>query len=233
MKLFQIELKKVNFKTYLGIALLIPIIVLMFVYFFASIPHFEPSVRTTDPEILSYTFILLMAFLLNTAAFTFLCATMMGKVVMDAYSEKNVYLTLSYPVSRRKLFLTKLSLVSLFCGGLSLLSFGFVSAIFLSIESLAPIVYDQLSLSIFLVQLPFILLSAIIVPAIGLCSLWIGWQKNSLALLILSSIILFSLMSNSANLGTNLVFYIFTFSYLLIALIVTTSLVAKVEKLEV
>ncbi|ANK60203.1 hypothetical protein AYR54_07495 [Loigolactobacillus backii] len=233
MKLFKLELEKVDLKNYLRIALFIPLIVLIFVYFFASVPYFDATTATTDPELLSYNFILLMGFLLNTAAFTFLGATMMGKIVMNAYSEKNVYLTLSYPVSRRKLLFVKLKLVNLFCGVLSMLSFALVISIFLGIEAVIPIVQDQLTLTTYLGQLPFILLSALIVPAISLCSLWIGWKKNSLALLIFSAIILFSLMSNTASLGSGITFYAFTFIYLFLAVIVTLSLISKVDKMEV
>ncbi|MEY8445092.1 hypothetical protein AALA44_02655 [Enterococcus ratti] len=232
-KLLKIELMKVDCKHYLGIAFLIPVVVLAFLYFFASIPHFDPTVQISDSEIASYSFILNMAFLLNSAGFIFLGATMLGKLIIESYSNKNIYLTLSYPVSRERIFFSKLGIVCLLGSILSALSLAIIDIVFLSAEKILPLVHDQLNIHLLVKQIPMIFLSILLIPAIDTCSLWIGWKKRSIALTFFSSLVLFSLVGNSASLGTNTLFYIFTIFYFFGALFSSLSLVNQVKRIEV
>lgn len=111
--LIKLELKRNNMRTYVIASLIIVITMLGFLYLFAYAPMLEPNDK--DMQIFSgYGNLIPLYGVLNMAAFCVLSSVMYTKFVIDDYSGKRPTLLFSYPVSRKKIVLSKLSVVSIF-----------------------------------------------------------------------------------------------------------------------
>lgn len=201
MKMMMLETKKISMKPYLLTGVSIPFVTLLFLYLLANVPNFDPNVLEHNPEFGLYSFLYKISFIINVAGYTCLCATMLSKIVMEAYSERNLYLTLGYPVARGKILIAKLVLC------LGLCSIGVFAGIFVTnilfffSESIFPFLSDQLTFAEIINQWPWMLTGMVLVISISLIALFIGWRKKSIALTVISAFLLNSIPSNLLTAG--------------------------------
>lgn len=111
--LFELELQKNKIRTYVAASLAIAFTMLGFLYLFAYAPMLEPNDK--DMAIFSGYHNLIPLFgVLNMAVFCVLSAVMYSKFIIEDYTGKRIILLFSYPVSRKKILLSKLGIVCLF-----------------------------------------------------------------------------------------------------------------------
>ncbi|MBO1305924.1 hypothetical protein JZO70_07120 [Enterococcus sp. 669A] len=233
MNLVQIERQKKPLKPYLITAAIIPIFSLLLVYLMAIIAQYEMSEPIPNQvNTSSYVFFGQISFIGNVAGFVCLGATMLVKYVMEAYSERNIYLTLGYPVSRTKVFASKLFLCLSVIGIGVFVSIFVTNTLFFISESFYQLVDDQLSFQSVLSQLPLMFTGVILVIAICLIALFIGWLKNSIPLVIISAILLYSIPSNLFSSGNTLIMVVLAVVLFVISLVVVNVLKNKVLRLE-
>ncbi|MGG5332889.1 hypothetical protein [Enterococcus sp. AZ163] len=233
MNLVKIERQKKSLQSYLIAAVIIPLVCLMLLYLVAFVSKQPmPSSAPSGQDMNSYSFLYQISFISNVAGYVMLGATMLVKYVLEAYSDRNLYLTLGYPVSRTKVFFSKLFLC------LSVTSIGVFVSIFVTntlffiSESLFQLVEDKLTFQSVLNQLPIMLTAAVLVSSICLIALFIGWLKNSVPLVLISAILLFSIPSNLASSGNMSVIAVLTVILFIFGLIVVGVLKNKVLRLE-
>lgn len=231
MKLIKLELKKMNLKPYLYAAFAMPLISLMFSYFLAFVPQFDDSVHTND-LITSHHFLYSMGLMINIAGFVCIGTALIGKIVIEPYQDREIYLTLSYPISRKKILTSKLLTCSLFCMIGLIISSLIASLIFFISESIIPISSERVTLLDYLNFLPMILVAPILVISIVFIALFIGWSKKSVALTVTAGIVLFSIPSNLIALGLPILIIV-SLVLSVIALMLTFRLFEKLQKLEV
>lgn len=234
MSLVQIECRKKPLKPYLIIASFIPVVCLLFVYMIALIARnlpLEPLPSSVDTS--SYTFFYQFSFISNTAGYVFLGATMLVKYVMEAYSDRNRYLTLGYPVSRGKVLASKLFLCLSVIGVGVFFSIFVTNTLFFISESVYPIVDDHLLFWDVVNQLPLMLTAIILVIAISLIALFIGWLKQSIPLVIITAILLYSIPSNLFSSGNTVLIVALSVFLLMVSLVVIMLLKNKILKMEV
>lgn len=116
MKLIQLEMKKIALTPYLLASVLIPLVTLAMINLLAYAPQIDPSILVTDPEMGTYKFLYILSFIINVAGFSCLGTAMLGKVVMESYNDNYLYLTLSYPIARKKILRAKIFFVNCFVG---------------------------------------------------------------------------------------------------------------------
>ena len=109
--LIRLELRRTNFRTYAISALIIAVIMLGFLYLFAYAPMLETN--DADMKIFSgYENLIPLYGVLNMTVFCVLAAVIYSKLIIEEYSGKRPILLFSYPVSRKKIILSKLGVVS-------------------------------------------------------------------------------------------------------------------------
>lgn len=233
MKWIQLEMRKINLKPYVLTACLIPFISLFFIYFMAFIPTIDPSELLRSPELGTYAFIMQFSFLINVAGFVCLATTMLAKIVMEAYSKRNLYLTFSYPVPRKNILIAKLILCLSFVSIGVFLGILVTNLLFFLSESIFHVVMDTLHFSLIFEQLPLMAMAILLVSSIGILALYLGWLKQSIALTIISGIVMFSLPSNLMTMGNLPMISSLTIFLLILSLIFFQQILNKINRLEV
>lgn len=232
MKLIQLEMKKISLAPYLLASVLIPLAALALVELLAYAPQIDPSILVTDPEMGTYQFLFFISFVINVSGFACLGTALLGKVIMESYNDQYIYLTLSYPVARKKVLWAKLVFCTLFSGIGVFVGSLFTNLLFFVSESLFSVVNDTLSFSAMIDQMPLLLISVILVASISLIALAIGWWKKSLALAIVSAMVLCSVPSNLVAVGGEGIMAVVSGILLIVSLGVILMVTKKVSRLE-
>ena len=109
--LIRLELKKNKLNTYIIAGTIITIIMLGFLFLFAYAPLIEPNDK--DMAIFSgYNNLIPLFGVFSMAVFCVMSSVMYSKFIIEDYSGKRPILLFSYPVSRKKIILSKLGVVS-------------------------------------------------------------------------------------------------------------------------
>ena len=105
--LIRLELKKNKLNTYIIAGTIITIIMLGFLFLFAYAPLIEPNDK--DMAIFSgYNNLIPLFGVFSMAVFCVMSSVMYSKFIIEDYSGKRPILLFSYPVSRKKIILSKL-----------------------------------------------------------------------------------------------------------------------------
>ncbi len=107
MKYFKLEFRKINKKPYIIAGIAIAIFSLSLVFLMSIIQYIDPMEIKKDPSLASYDFLYGIMIIINIIGFSCLAATMHGRFTMESYKDENIYLTIPYPVSRKKYYFAK------------------------------------------------------------------------------------------------------------------------------
>ena len=193
--LIRLELKKNKLNTYIMGGIIITIIMLGFLFLFAYVPLIEPNDK--DMEIFSgYNNLIPLFGVFSMAVFCVMSSVMYSKFVIEDYSGKRPILLFSYPVSRKKIILSKLSVVS----GVTIISM-IVSnlLVFMTFgitENFIHLVGKDFTLPIMLKVVENTLIMSLIAASIGIVAVGIGFIKKSIPTTIVSAVLIASLMCN-------------------------------------
>ena len=218
--LIRLELKKNKLNTYIIAGTIITIIMLGFLFLFAYAPLIEPNDK--DMAIFSGYNNLIPLF----GVFKF---------IIEDYSGKRPILLFSYPVSRKKIILSKLGVVSGFsvismiaCNLIVFLTFGIT-------ENFIHLVGKDFTLSIMLKVVENTLIMSLIAASIGVAAVGIGFIKKSIPTTIVSAVLIASLMCNiviNASLS-RVTMYVLTTVMIFVGTVFSIFLIKKVNVMEV
>ena len=232
--LIRLELKKNKLNTYIMGGIIITIIMLGFLFLFAYAPLIEPSDK--DMEIFSgYNNLIPLFGVFSMAVFCVMSSVMYSKFVIEDYSGKRPILLFSYPVSRKKIILSKLSVVS----GVTIISM-IVSnlLVFMTFgitENFIHLVGKDFTLSIMLKVVENTLIMSLIAASIGIVAVGIGFIKKSIPTTIVSAVLIASLMCNIV-INTSLsrvTMYVLTTVMIFVGIVFSIFLIKKVNVMEV
>ena len=169
------------------------------------------------------------------AVFCVMSSVMYSKFVIEDYSGKRPILLFSYPVSRKKIILSKLSVVS----GVTIISM-IVSnlLVFMTFgitENFIHLVGKDFTLSIMLKVVENTLIMSLIAASIGIVAVGIGFIKKSIPTTIVSAVLIASLMCNIV-INTSLsrvTMYVLTTVMIFVGIVFSIFLIKKVNVLEV
>jgi ABC-type transport system involved in multi-copper enzyme maturation permease subunit len=207
---------------------------LAFLYLFAYAPKLDPNDKDLG-IFLGYNNLIPLFGVLNMAAFCVLSAVMYSKFVIEDYSGKRPVLLFSYPVSRRKILFSKLSVVSIFTIFSMIISNLIIFLIFGITDEFMHLVNGSITSGNILQAIKITLFMAIIAASIGIISTGIGFIKKSIPTTIVSAVLMASLMSNvvvntTAKMNA---MYLFGLFMILVAILFSISLIRKVNLMEV
>ena len=225
--LFELELQKNKIRTYVAASLAIAFTMLGFLYLFAYAPMLEPNDK--DMAIFSGYHNLIPLFgVLNMAVFCVLSAVMYSKFIIEDYTGKRIILLFSYPVSRKKILLSKLGIVCLFTVISMTVSNIAIFLIFGLTEQFIHLVNESFTLFILAQAIEITLIMSFIAASIG-------FIKKSVPTTIVSAVLIASLLCNIVVNATanKAVMYLFAIVILSIAFIVSILLMKQVNRMEV
>lgn len=234
INLLKLELKKTNIRTYIISASIIGICMLGIIYLFAYAPKIEPK----DPDMKMFAGYENIIPLFNTIcmfAFSLLSSVMFSKIVIEEYAGKRTILLFSYPISRRKVFLAKISVVSLFVATAMITSSISIFIIFGISESISPVVDGNITFEIISRAAKTTFYMSISAVSVGIISLAIGFIKKSIPTTIISSVLLCSLLSNivAGSISADSSIIIFTIILVLISVLAINIMTRKINCMEV
>ncbi|MGF7012175.1 ABC-type transport system involved in multi-copper enzyme maturation permease subunit [Lachnospiraceae bacterium PF1-22] len=193
--LMKLELKRNNLRTYQIVAAVTFVLVLGFTYLFAYVPRFNPE----DADLLlfsGYGNVFSLSILICMAVFCVLSAVMYARFIIDEYAGKRATLLFSYPISRRKVLLSKVFVVFLFNFCLMIVCSLLALGIFVITEQFAPMVNDTLSRIMVLRMTRNIILMASIAPLLGIVATGIGFIRKSIPTTIVTAVVMISVLGN-------------------------------------
>lgn len=190
-KLIKLELKRNKLTPYYIGLTIISITMAGFLYMIAGITKAEKVANFMD-----YKNLLRMHTGISFLVFSVFTVVVYSKFVIEEYSQKKALLMFSYPVSRSKIFLAKLVLVTGFITFGFLLSTLIPNALFFVTESIFPILGGKITMEIVTSQVISIITFILALSSIGFISLRIGFIKKSVSTTIVTAIILSAVLGN-------------------------------------
>jgi ABC-type transport system involved in multi-copper enzyme maturation permease subunit len=203
-------------------------------YLFAAMPYMETGDADADmAEFINYAEIMVSAAIVNMAAFCVLSAVMHSRFVIEEYKGSQAILLFSYPVSRKKVFLSKLALVSMTTIAGLIISNLIVFSVFLGMESVFSLVGDKVTSDLLAQLIILTVVTSVLAAAIGVVSLSIGFRKKSSQATVVSAVVLVAVFCSAiSNIGAGGFLAVAIGIILLIAVIVTGGLVKKINHME-
>lgn len=192
-KLMKLELQRINLRPYIIGSIVFFMVMLAFTYFVAYVAQVEHEV-----QFMTYENIFRFTSAISILLFGVLSAAMYAKLIIGEYSGKRLALLFSYPVDRKKIFAAKVLIVFLFVTLSMLLCTILPICIFTGTESIFPIVSDTMTSDVLLQVLKTLLVSLVVVNAIGLLALRIGFIKKSVSVTLISAFIFTGIYGNIA-----------------------------------
>ncbi|QOR34683.1 ABC transporter permease [Clostridium sp. 'deep sea'] len=211
IKLIKLEIKRNRLTSYYIALIIISILMLAFIYMIAMIAKVE-----NDIQFQSYDNLLKMHTGICFIVFSVFSVVLFSKFIIEDYSRQKAMLMFSYPVSKTKVFFSKVMLVT------SFIAFGFLictlipSSIFFLTENIKPILSGKITNQHILSQYLRVITSVFAIMTVGLISLRIGFIKKSVSTTIVTAIIL-SVIFGNVIIGINPNLYMVIGSMVLLA----------------
>lgn len=210
-KLIKLELKRINLKPFLIGFGATAAMILLFTYFFAFVALAKPEEAAANQAITTYSYVFQMTSLITLVSFSIFASVLFSKFIIEEYKGDAVFLLFTYPVSRSKILIAKITLCASLIFVSTILSQLCVYGIFLSTEKFMPIMNDQITTS----MLMNISISTITIATqcsvIGIIAMHIGFIKKSLATTIVSSVAISMIFCNILTLTQPAVLMVITF----------------------
>ncbi len=232
--LMKLEIQKNKIRSYMYAIIIITITMIGFIYLFAYAPQIEPN----DPDMLifaGYDNVIQLYGVVNMAVFCVFSCVIYSQFIIEAYKGKQLILLFSYPVNRKKVFFSKISIVLLFISLAMIICNIIVFSIFSITESIIPIIADTFSIAVMLHALKTTFIMVISAASLSVIATGIGFYTKSVPSTIIAGVILSSLFCNIVfnSLANEMILLIFMMIALLAGTVVTILLMNKVNKLEV
>ena len=160
---------------------------------------------------------------------------MYSKFIIEDYTGKRIILLFSYPVSRKKIMLSKLGIVYLFTVISMVASNIAIFLVFGLTEQFIHLINESFTLFILAQAIEITLIMSFIAASTGIIAAGIGFVKKSVPTTIVSAVLIASLMCNIVVNATanKAVLYLLAIVILTIAFIVSILLMKQVNRMEV
>lgn len=241
LKLIQLELRRINLTNYLIAAGCIFLSTIAFSFLFAFMPAIVKSQGDILPPLELAMFsgwnnLIPILSTISMVFFSLLAAVMYAHFVVSEYTGKRAILLFSYPIKRSRILWAKCNLVFWFTSISMFLSNVVAITLFGLSSNFLHIIDEPFTNTLFIYLITTSLILCLLTGAISLIALRIGFWKKSIAVTIISALILASPCSNlfAATLGNSISIMFATMLFLLmISFILFLSLSKSVNHMEV
>lgn len=192
--LIRLELKKFGIRKNIYATIICNICILGFLCLI-----FFTGRAENDMAFINYDgFITFLATFVNVTYIIF-AGFLISKFIIEEFKSKTILQLFSYPISRKKIIISKICIVAVFTFIFTILSNIILFWSFYLIQVLTNTTFGELSISIVSSHLISAVTSAICNSMIGLIPLYFGMRKKSVPITILSSFIIASILNSSGN----------------------------------
>ncbi|OOR30917.1 ABC transporter permease [Bacillus cereus] len=192
LRLMKLELKKFKLGWYVKRAVIANIIILALLIFVSFVAQIEGDPEIRDPQI-----ILSMASALVRATFIIFGGVLIAKLIIDEYKNKTILLMFSYPINRKKMMVSKLTITATLTFITVIVSNILVVGIFFGIDSYFSILPNSFTVDQLIQEGIKLIPLAIATAGISLIPLYFGMRKRSVPATIVSSIIVVLIAINN------------------------------------
>jgi hypothetical protein len=228
-ELIKLELKRNKITTYYIALIVISIVMTGFLYMIATITKVENVIEFRD-----YKNILKLHTGIGFLVFSIFSVVMYSKFIIEDYSPKRALLMFSYPISRTKIFIAKMVLVTGFIALGFLVSTLIPDTLFFLTESTFPILGYNITIRIVSSQIINIVTFILALSSIGFISLRVGFMNKSVSTTIVTAIILSVILGNVLmGLGRNSFVFIGVVGLFIIGLAFAYSTNKQINEMEV
>lgn len=140
---------------------------------------------------------------ITNTTFIIFAGVLISKFIIDEYKNKTIYLLFNYPISRKKLILAKLIIISVFTFSFIVISNILVFSSFYLIQIVTHTTLEALTFKLIFSGFRGVVISALANSMICLIPLYFGLRKKSIPVTIVSSFLV-SAFLNSNNGGFTL-----------------------------
>ncbi|MGL4874852.1 MAG: ABC transporter permease [Clostridium sp.] len=187
--LIKLEMKKFKLQGYIKYALITHLILLFFLIALEIILKIE---KKSVADILEISRIIIGA--MGSVTFSIFASMMLANIVIGEYSNKTINLMFMYPISRKKIFLSKLIIVVIFTFINIVISNLLLSLALVIVNSVFNLFPWDVPINSIIISIPKILLNAILTSGTALIPLYFGMKKKSISTLIVASLIVSTIM---------------------------------------
>lgn len=215
-KLIRLEWKKYHMRKYIiKQAVIIVVVGLLLFAMCYYVPIDELGTSESVPELENMA---VQIDLLTNFVFLIFTCSMLSSFIIKAYKNKTQSLMFCYPISRKKIILSQMMAVWIFCSAALFLGKLFIClllALSSRVKTGLPLGYDMLSVNFYLQ----IILKTVLTVTLAFIPLYIGKLKMSSRAVIITSFLLFSVMNGNIGdltLRANMILPAFLFGVSLI-----------------
>jgi len=197
-KLIRLEWKKNKLSRYFK-----GIIVCIAAIFAAVVLMGWGSRGEAEPMIADYSEFMSLTNILIRIVFIIFSAVILSRLVIEEYKSNTIQLLFTYPLQRKKIMMSKLSIVFGFCFFSIILASIAINILTFYLNPIIGFVDVSVPLSDMLATIPSVFLSAFMISGISLIPLYFGMRKKSTATTITSSILIGFLINSTVSDGAS------------------------------
>lgn len=184
MQLMRLELKKYKLQYHI-IGVIIAILLIMAFITISLVDSMTDPTQTKD----TYESTFMAINLLITAIFLVYSSVLISKIVISEYNNKTIMILFCYPVSRKKLMITKLLMVSIFTIIAMTISYLCCTFYLIGMDYFFDMVQGTFNTSYLNLYIPEAVTSIVMSGVLSLIPFVIGMQKKSVPATIVSSLL--------------------------------------------
>ncbi|KJB89545.1 hypothetical protein AZ66_01115 [Paenibacillus sp. E194] len=226
--LIGLELRKHHIGGYIRNAIIANIVAIAILFLMLYSPNMMEEVVFAD-----YTSLFVGVDSFVRMIFIVFAAVLISRFIIDEYKSKTINILFMYPISRKKILLSKLAIIAIFTFSNIVVSEIVLNAILLTANTIVPIIQEPLTLSIIGGGALKLIMNAMAASIMSLIPLYFGMKKYSTPTTIMSSLLIVSIVcSNNGGVSLNSIIII-PIILALIGAFVTFMTIKKVDHVDV
>ncbi|WDV44628.1 ABC transporter permease [Clostridiaceae bacterium M8S5] len=194
MRLIKLELRKVEIGKYIKGILIITKVIVAILILTLLVAQYNKDFTFT-----SYSRIMNLAESIVNGIFVIFAGVLIGDIIIGEYTDNTISVLFQYPVSRKKLMIAKLILVTSLTFLAILIGISIIVLDLYILEKIYPITQEHMSLTMIKEVLYDTLFSATTTSFIALIPLYIGMRKKTVSATMVTSIIVTSILNSNSN----------------------------------
>lgn len=226
--LIGLELRKHRIGGYIRNAIIANIFAIAIVFLMLYSPNMMDEVIFTD-----YISLFTSVDSFVRMIFIVFAAVLISRFIIDEYKSKTINILFMYPISRKKILLSKLVIISIFTFSNIIVSEIVLNALLLTANAIVPSIQEPLTLSIIGEGAFKMIMNAMAASIMSLIPLYFGMKKYSTPTTITSSLLIVMIVcSNNGGVSLNSIIII-PIILALIGAFVTFMTIKKVDHVDV
>ena len=192
--LMKLELKKFKLQASIRGAIIASCIILGFIILLSFAEKADGAII-----FINYTESFLVIDTFVRATFIIFAAALISKIIISEFKDKTITVLFMYPISRKKLMVSKLLVIMLFTFFAIVLANVFVSSLFYLISLNVDLVQDTLTIAEVQKVAVKMVMNAVAATGMSLIPLFFGMRKYSVPTTIISSILIVTMVCSTSN----------------------------------